>query len=187
MGISQGGWVVPYAASRDFRVAFVIVLSASGVSPDRQNAFAVRNDLNTRLSAVLEQSNVPSREIDAVLARHARTEESLEESSSSSAMEIVPGFSHFDPTIAWKGVHVPVLGMWGGLDRIVPAVESKRIIEDALRAGRNQDVTLEFLPGGDHELRLVPPAHDRWDWPRAVPGSREALTNWLTHQGLGHN
>lgn len=56
-GISEGGWIVPMAASRSEEVAFCVVVSASGFSPARQEFWRIRNNL--------EHSGTPASLIEA--------------------------------------------------------------------------------------------------------------------------
>ena len=44
-GMSEGGWIVPMAASRSEDVDFAGVVSASGFSPARQELWSIRNNL----------------------------------------------------------------------------------------------------------------------------------------------
>jgi pimeloyl-ACP methyl ester carboxylesterase len=44
-GISQGGWVAPLAATRSERVAFLVLLAATGVTPAEQMRYAVAEEL----------------------------------------------------------------------------------------------------------------------------------------------
>jgi uncharacterized protein len=44
-GYSQGGWVAPLAASRSDRVAFLVVVAATGVTPSEQMTYATAEQL----------------------------------------------------------------------------------------------------------------------------------------------
>ncbi len=44
-GISQGGWVAPVAAARSNRVAFLVLLASTGVTPAEQMRYAVAEQL----------------------------------------------------------------------------------------------------------------------------------------------
>jgi dienelactone hydrolase len=90
-------------------------------------------------------------------------------------------FLLFEPAPVWRKVTVPVLALWGGEDRSVPASTSRAIIEEALTAAGNRDHTLILYPAGDHGLRIVRDNTQgaSWDFPRAVPGVRAFIAEWL--------
>lgn len=198
-GISQGGWIAPLAASRSKDVAFVIVLSASGINPMEQSIFDVENALRRGgygESVVAEasrlrrriydfaRSGVPDPGLPAALEA-ARGEAWFRLSALPDPQNVAavsPGerqFLLFEPVPAWKKVAVPVLALWGGGDASVPASSSREIIEGALAAGGNRDHTLVLYPTADHSLRIVREKSDPWDFPRSVPGARLLLAEWL--------
>jgi hypothetical protein len=59
-------------------------------------------------------------------------------------------FVDYDPRIALRQVKVPVLALNGELDRQVLPDQNLPAIEQALREGRNPDVTLRRMPGLNH-------------------------------------
>ena len=59
-GISQGGWIVPLAAARSDRVAFVINHSGPGTSPRRQDTYMMANELRDQ--------GIPPDDVDLVIA-----------------------------------------------------------------------------------------------------------------------
>jgi pimeloyl-ACP methyl ester carboxylesterase len=198
-GYSQGGWVSPLAAIRSRDVAFVIVGSAPGITPDEQNTFAVENELRAK--------KVPETSIAAVLGLRRRVSEfQYRGTGNKSELEseinrlrgeswfrntLLPDgalephgqgekeFLSFDPVPVWAKVRVPVLSMWGELDLLVPAETSRAILARALRKGGNRDYTLKIFPGASHGLSVIRGLDEPWDWPRLAPGYQELMVEWL--------
>ncbi len=85
-GISQGGWVAPLAATRSDRVAFLVLLASTGVTPAEQMRYAVAEQIRRagfgdgvaeRAVALRERAEAwirggSSDELDAELAAAAR-------------------------------------------------------------------------------------------------------------------
>jgi dienelactone hydrolase len=198
-GFSQGGYVSPLAATRSRDVAFVMVGSAPGISPDEQNDFNVENSLRAK--------QVPEASIAGILTlRRSVAEFQHSGKGNKSELEgeinrlraeswfkstllpdgtletLSPGakeFLSFDPVPVWEKVRVPVLSMWGALDPLVPAEKSRAILDRALRKGGNNDYTLKIFPGAGHGLPIIRGKDDPWDWPRLAPGYQEMMIDWL--------
>lgn len=62
-------------------------------------------------------------------------------------------FFLFDPAPTWKHVIVPLFGVWGAKDKLVPAEKSQDIIETALREAGSTAFDLRTLPDADHNLK----------------------------------
>lgn len=151
-GQSQGGWLVPLAASRSTDVAFVIVVSAAGVNPWYQMRYYFM--CASRAAGV---SGV-----------HLALRDLLFMVVSGVAIRLPPWLYpprwgvrfgvnayQFDPVPVWERVRQPVLAIWGAADAVVPAHGSARVIERALRHGGNHEGTIRLLPGRDHMLQPV--------------------------------
>lgn len=198
-GFSQGGYVSPLAAARSSDVAFVIVGSAPGITPDEQNDFNVENAL--RAKQVSEAS------LTAILALRRRVRE-FQHSGKGNKSELeseinglrgeswfkntllpdgalephsrgAKEFLSFDPVPVWEKVRVPVLSVWGALDSLVPAEKSRAIFERALRKGGNKDYVLKIFPLAGHGLPVIRGKGEGWDWPRLAPGYQELMIEWF--------
>jgi dienelactone hydrolase len=198
-GFSQGGYVSPLAATRSRDVAFVIVGSAPGITPDEQNDFNVENALHTkqvseasiaavvalrrRVSEFQHSGKGNKSELEAEINRlhgeswfkNALLPDGALEPHSRGAKE----FLSFDPAPVWEKVRVPVLSMWGASDSLVPAEKSRAILERALRKGGNKDYTLRIFPIAGHGLPVIRGKGEPWDWPRLAPGYQELIVGWL--------
>jgi pimeloyl-ACP methyl ester carboxylesterase len=205
-GFSQGGYVTPLAAIRSNDVAFVIVGSAPGITPDAQNDFDVENALRAKqvseatIPAVLSLRRRVSKfqhsgqgdqsglkvEIDHLRAeswfKNTLLPDGVLEPHSPGAKE----FLSFDPAPVWEKVRVPVLSMWGVLDSVVPAEKSRTIFERALVKGGNKDRTLKLFPQAGHGISIIREKGEPWDWPRLAPGYQELMVEWISQRTSGN-
>ena len=101
-GLSEGGWVVPLAASRSDEVAFVVLVAASGVPPARQHSWYLENQL-----------------------RHQGVSGSMIKAVSRTGIRLIVDADLFaeanhDPVAPLEHVRQPVLALWGEKDRVEP-------------------------------------------------------------------
>ena len=130
-GVSEGGWVVPIAAARSRDVKFVVLVSSPNVTPMRQVAWA--------LNEQLERLHAPSG-VRELLTR---------------AMGGVGfDFLRYDGTPMLERITQPVLALYGTTDPSIPFVESTQKLTDALDVAGNPDRTIRFLPEADHAMRV---------------------------------
>lgn len=203
-GFSQGGWVAPEVALREDDVDFVVVGATPGITGGEQNAFSLLNAL--RRDGYSEENAQAARDLLMRLYRYyetgrdrdaivhamdsARREPWFDEPVFQRMLflpdgELPQGANPYwkplspDPLEVWSGVTVPVLSMWGALDRQVPAERSRDVLEQAFRAAGNDDVTLAIFPGASHGFWVVRGESERWDWPRQAPGCHSAIVEWV--------
>jgi len=203
-GMSQGGWISPLAASIESDVAFVLVGSAAGITPQEQNNFSIEN--------LLRRRGVPADQVSRVMAvrrsydhfwRTGKDRQKVEQRLLAARKEfdnepwfqdaalplppLEPGdavwkrdYMLVEPASVWGEVKTPVLAMWGELDAHVPAQKSREIIGGVLQQGGNPDVTLKIFPNAGHGISLFQGEDAPWDWPRLAPGYHELIVEWLT-------
>lgn len=136
--------------------------------------------LSDKLAAILANSKVPKNEIENILDNLVLNQKQFNENIQNEK-EVVPGFSFFDPVPVWGKIKVPVLALWGEKDILVPAGESKIIIEKALINADNKDFTLKIFENSNHALKLVGTENKFSDkWEIVAPGGNELIINWLT-------
>ncbi|GAA0369434.1 alpha/beta hydrolase [Microbispora corallina] len=130
-GVSEGGWVVPIAAAEDKDVRFVVLVSSPNVSPMRQVAWALNEQL-LRLHAPTGVRDLLTRAMGGV------------------------GFDflRYDGVPALRGITQPVLALYGTMDPSIPFVESTETLTGALDEGGNPDYTIRYLAGANHAMRL---------------------------------
>lgn len=152
-GISEGGWVVPLAASRSPEVGFAILVAAPTMTPNAQAAWAADDGL-WRQGAPDGARRLVSR---------ALTMGNLD-------------YVNYDGRPALAKVRQPVLGLYPAADRAAPPAESARILADVLQGAGNRAYTIRFFPGADHGMRvngrLAPGyvATMAW-WIKGLPGT----------------
>ena len=190
-GHSQGGWIGPLVASRSRDVAFLVVNSGPGITPEAQDFYGIEH--------TLRQDGVSEAEIEQALtwmqslhdaAREGMPFEQLQsellEPSRGTAAEryfggigpedwpfFVLNFQHpYDPVPSLEHVACPMLALFGELDPLVPVEESARIFEAAARESGNHDLTIHIFSGADHRIRVG-------DALRFAPGYLEVMSDWL--------
>jgi uncharacterized protein len=189
-GISQGGWVIVDAAGRSDDVAFLIPVSAPGVTPAIQDRWLNGNILVHRDlgSAAVNASSKAWRMLFSTTQ--------LVEQGLMAPMPEVPGFwfhaldLHFDATSRWQQVTQPVLGIWGALDCQVPALDSAKGFQAAFVSSGHTQYDLRVIPGADHGIGLVGPCVQEttaWSVTRfAYPGGYFEMTaDWIKERALG--
>jgi imidazolonepropionase-like amidohydrolase/pimeloyl-ACP methyl ester carboxylesterase len=209
-GHSQGGWIAPLAASKSNDIAFVIASAASGVSPDKQSIYhragvlrasGFSEDAVARVTELREKlyasgrlllNNDPTagtarQKISAELEKYAKEPwfeaselppDLKDDNPSRGALELL----FFEPEPMWRKVKVPVLLEWGDKDSVVPVEEGKAIIQKALKASGNTDVTVKIFPGVDHGVVLVRPKEGPWDFPRVDISYYDTMVEWLINK-----
>jgi len=178
VGHSEGGVIAPMAAARPDDVAFIVLLAGTAV-PGREilpeQLEAIQLGLGVPRENVDRQVEAQARLLDLVAADAER--EAIEaavgdlidvqfennpaagpearEATLQGQLQAVtsPWFRHFltnDPARYLEEVDCPVLALNGSLDLQVVAETNLPAIEEALRAGGNDDVTVEELTGLNH-------------------------------------
>lgn len=189
-GFSQGGWIAPLAASQSDRVAFVVGVASTGVTPSAQMMYAT--------AAQLGLAGYGDDVVERALDLRRRFEDSVhdrpvdEKALRGDLMAALDEdwFQHlwlppttlddegkllwieemdFDPEPIFAGVRVPALLFLGARDSWSPVPES---VEAWRRAKADAEVVV--IPGAEHDLTLedgtIAPAYERRlvDWLRAL-------------------
>jgi pimeloyl-ACP methyl ester carboxylesterase len=197
-GVSQGGWISPLAATRSPDVAFILVISPSGINPMDQSIFSVEKTLQkagyspeivstasalrNRLYAMVRTGKFDDNFIADVEKANKEPWFKLTGLPYPVPASITEGerrFLLFEPIPIWEKVRVPVLALWGDDDLSVPAAKSKDLVAQALFRAKNRDFTFKIFPHADHSLAVVRAATDAWDFPRTAAGSRQLMAEWL--------
>ena len=199
-GISQGGWIAPLAATRSADIAFVIIVSGAGVTPEQQEVMRVEHEMSA--------DGFSTNEIGEAVALHklvfsfAKTGNEWETLKTAIAravdkewyayVDAPPSKDHWtwsflrliadhDPIPVLKEVECPVLVLAGGLDRIVAPSANQPIIENALRDGGNPDYTIKVFPKANH-IMFETSTGGRKEFLRmrkTVDGYFETMVDWI--------
>jgi len=182
-GLSQGGWIAPLAATLSDRVAFVVGLASTGVTPSEQMMYATAQQLeragygNAVVSKALAlrrayedhvHGRAPGREAELAAALTAAMDEPwwllaflppvpLDAEGCRLWIEEMD----FDPVPVFEQVRVPALQFYGDDDAWTPVQPSV----DAWRRARGDDVDIVVVPEASHELTMpdgsIAPEYER--------------------------
>jgi dienelactone hydrolase len=125
LGGSQAGWIIPLAAARSPLVRFAIIQSGPTVAVGESDEF---EGLTGEGASPLGQ---PLRKIEAEVARD--------------------GPSGFDPKPWIAKLRIPVLWLYGGLDRNQPTALDVKVLEQ-LDATGHHDFSWHVYPHGNHGI-----------------------------------
>jgi pimeloyl-ACP methyl ester carboxylesterase len=128
-GHSQGGWIVPLAASMSGSIDWIITNSGPGVPPWRQVLFELENQPRPWRGVPVDAHSLR-------LDWH--------------------WFLGYDPAPVLAQIGCPLLAVFGARDRLVPVEESIAIFEHAAAVSGNRDVTIRVFPDGDHRIQEGP-------------------------------
>jgi len=171
-GLSQGGWVAPYASTIFGNTAFIIVVSAPGISPNEQNKFASRNMVWGYVNKKIQQAGGTKAEWQGTEYKETEKEESEENKN-----EVIPGFSSFDPLPYWEKCTIPVLAIYGADDKIIPPAKNQEMIGKALKKAGNDQNVFKIFPQADHEIKIKlsedPPVSF------VASGFNELISEWI--------
>lgn len=127
LGISQGGWIGPIAASREPEIAWVVSISGPAVSVGEEIFYS-------ELTGEREGAGAADAELSAQLAAFT-------------------GERGYDPRFLLAGLDTPSLWILGDADRSIPVPETRAVLEHLRAEGRPIDI--EVLPGVGHGMRDV--------------------------------
>ena len=179
IGHSEGGLIAPMVAARNHDVAFIVLLAGPGIAGDSvmilqqrlvataagtpPAAMEANARFNRKIFAAIraggDSATIVARlrpAVDEFVASYTGTlsRDSVRKAVILSASQTLgPWFRYFltyDPTVALRKTHVPVLALNGTKDLQVPYKEDLGGIEAALKAGGNRDYQTVALPGLNH-------------------------------------
>lgn len=125
IGLSQGGWIVPVAATKSDDVSFAVILSGSAVSVGEEGLYSgLTGDIGCT------PSSPPV--LVSKLLREAKP-------------------SEFDPRSYLARLDIPVLWLYGENDMSQPVEKDLTVLRRLQRAGKDFDVRV--FPDTDHALQ----------------------------------
>lgn len=167
-GLSQGGWIVPLAASRSEDVAFIIVVSGAGVSPAEQELY--------RWGNALRDLGYSDRAMDTAM-KGLKLQFDLDRLNLPLVDTLFLGLDFYhDPVPVLGEVAQPVLAIWGDADELVPPRTSAAVFDEALQNRGNQGYTIRVFPDAHHGIGLVDTGVA---WAEYAPGYLSTMTDWI--------
>ena len=137
VGVSQGGWVLPLAASLSEKVRFIILNAGSATVLD--DTMRYENECNLRDAGVPRW--LATLVAPAIAAQIRRNHGAFWKLN-----------GRFDPLPYWLELKVPGLGGNGEKDRNVPGRRSLAVLEEARRRNPGADITVKVFAGSGHGL-----------------------------------
>jgi len=131
LGMSQGGWIAPVAASQSGDIDFVATMSGSTVSTDEQLVYEEINNIEPYTYKFIAKLIAP------ITARRINK------------MPHQKALAGFDPIPYWKQISVPVFVGYGGDDKNVPVDKSV----ERLKTNRLNEFLVKVYPDGGHAIR----------------------------------
>jgi dipeptidyl aminopeptidase/acylaminoacyl peptidase len=172
-GTSQGAWIAPIAAARKPDIAFLVAVSASGVSPADQMDYGVAFHLQkdgfdqTIIAKAIELRNLVNEYFRGHVSREeAAAELSLFEQepwfekaylypSNELPMDVTQSKWHYEldyePLSIWKEVRQPTLFLFAEVDEWVPIEQGMLNYKQA--TSHLKDITLTQIRGTDHLMQ----------------------------------
>ncbi len=133
IGMSQGGWIAPIAATESNDVSFVVSMVGSSVTTDEQLLHEEINNISSYTYTFIAKLIAPI------------TVSSIKES------EYFNPIAGFDPIPYWKKINVPVFFAYGGNDKNVPVEACIHRLEE----NNLNDFKIKTYPQGGHAIRDV--------------------------------
>ncbi len=165
LGHSEGGIIAPMVAARNSNVAFIVMLAGTGVSgfdvlqtqvmlvaksmgageEQVKKAGATQREILTVIQSGATESELRAKLIEAGTPE-VRADSQIKQLNS----PWMRYFLTYDPSVALRKVHCPVLALNGAKDVQVSAPQNLPAIRAALEAGGNKNVETAELPGLNH-------------------------------------
>ena len=191
-GYSQGGWIGPLAATASERVAFLVLVASTGVTPSEQMIYATARQLELAGydAAVVSRALDLRRRFEDWVHGVGRERDAELRADLLSALD-EPWFGQlflppvlldeegcrlwieemdFDPRPVFVQVRVPTLLFYGAADSWSPVEPSV----EAWRAARGDAVEIVVIPDAEHDLTLAEGA--------LAPEYERTLVDWLARR-----
>jgi pimeloyl-ACP methyl ester carboxylesterase len=201
MGSSQGGWIAPMAALLSQYVSFVIVKSAAGVTPERQELERTELWMHEQGFSAAETQDalgLYKQMIDYAFTGNGW--EQLSAAQEKASHEKWGGYGIFpkeswwfkfiklnfrhDPIPVLQKLHCPVLVIFGGKDPNLPVDVSVLNVNKALASAPSGTLVVVF-PKAGHDLRDVLTPGEPWSFGKFASGYLDLVTSWVKAKSVG--
>lgn len=207
-GISQAGWVLPMVAQY-YKPSFVITVSSPVTTAFEQELYRVQSEMKaegfatTDISKALAYNHSLQAMIQAgqpydsfaVLQKAIEDAKWKDNVISGDAMvyDYLRIVFKADSAPDLRGLHCPLLAIWGANDLVVPPLKSAAAYKKAMLAMGNRKAVIKIIPGADHTLtynktgkraETLARREQYKDDPKEIfaPGYVKLMADWL--QGL---
>jgi uncharacterized protein len=217
IGHSEGGLIGPMIAARTRDVAFLVLMAGPGMPGDSLSLLQLRRLMQTtgtpaaQIDAMVDNNRAIFRAIAGardsadVVARVTVLKQEIlaglpenQRAAAASRFDralpqlVAPWMRYFltyDPRVALRNIHVPVLALGGTLDLQVPAKENLSGIDSALKSAGNKDYRVVELPNLNHLFQTATtgaPSEYATIEETIAPQALELITSWI-NQRFGLN
>jgi pimeloyl-ACP methyl ester carboxylesterase len=132
-GVSQGGWLTPFAAARSDQVAFIVQVTAAALPLANQEMWGVGNELHRR--GFSDQAlDTTMKAMHLLFSTRPLIHRGLVQLDD---LWFVTYDPYLDPASAWPQVKQPALIFYGALDATVPTRTSLDVMQNFLTPGRS--------------------------------------------------
>lgn len=137
IGMSQGGFILPLAASKSKKVRFLVSFSGSAVTIEKTMRFEISEDMKDR---GVPGWLVPL--IEPIFTRRAKKWNG----------DFWKINGSFDPLPYWRKLSIPALVLNGKKDKNVPVNESVALLETVRRENKNAEITIQLYEDSGHGI-----------------------------------
>jgi pimeloyl-ACP methyl ester carboxylesterase len=212
LGHSEGGLIGPMIAARTRDVAFLVLMAGPGMPGDSLSLLQLRRlagsgaptaqvDAKVANNRRIFRAITGARDSADAFARVMVVKQEIlatlpEDQRATAASRfdqalptiLAPWMRYFlayDPRVALRDVHVPVLALGGTLDLQVPAKENLSGIDSALKSAGNKDYRVVELPNLNHLFQTATtgaPSEYATIEETIAPQVLELITSWINQR-----
>lgn len=184
VGDSQAGWVIPLASAGNPDVAFLAMISASGVSPSQQEVYSItRKVMDFGLGERLADIGRKGRLLVEDYALMVRDGPAPAPAAFRESAFVNLNLLH-DPVPVLEQIAQPVLIILGGADAQVPTAHSAAVMAQALNTAGNRGYTIRIYPDAAHGIQVATSGTGSTAREYA-PGYRDGLVTWIAARARG--
>lgn len=201
LGSGQGGWISLLTAQAGAGVAAVVMISSSmiGALPLEEYRLARRladgghSSAESALALTLLRERIrrliAGETLLSVLAAEAACHNApwyqLMPGATEEEISYLARITSFDPVLALRALHTPILALYGCGDTQLPVEDNARQLRKVLGASGHRDHEVVLVPDADHMLRVSlecgsdEPVPENLPDSETAPGVLEFLATWL--------
>ncbi|HJU73996.1 MAG TPA: alpha/beta fold hydrolase [Gemmatimonadaceae bacterium] len=202
-GVSQAGWIMPIAAVKEPKIAFLISVSGPGIPASETTRDHARNEMTARgMKPEVVDQILNIMHLQHEYARTGKGWDAYSAARAELAKRIGPPPGDFpaspdhpvwgqirrmyfyDPAPTLRRLQTPTLALFGELDNNVLAEKNKAAWESALKEAGHRDYTLRTIPKANH-IHLEAKVGNNAEMPslqRFAPAYFNTISDWLAER-----